>query len=89
MNATKITGRSIEAGMTIQVCIHISADGIIRSSLGKQENGEVLKIERVEYVGGGYMSNARKVNLSNIVLHTNIGQVQISGRQKVNLLASA
>ena len=89
MNATKITGRNIEAGMTIQVCIYTSADGVIHSSLGKQENGEVLKVERVEYVGGGYMSNARKVNLSNIVVHTNIGQVHISGRQKVNLLASA
>jgi hypothetical protein len=29
----------------------------------------------------------RKVNVSEIVLHTNVGQVHISGRQKVNLLA--
>jgi hypothetical protein len=87
MNTTKITGRSIEAGMTIQVCIHTSKDGVIWSTLGKQELGEVLNVERVEYIGGTYRGSMRKVNVSEIVLHTNVGQVHISGRQKVNLLA--
>jgi hypothetical protein len=87
MNTTKITGRHIEAGMTIQVCIHTSTDGTVWASLGKQEKGEVLNVERVEYVGGTYRGSMRKVNVSEIVLHTNVGQVHISGRQKVNLLA--
>ena len=89
MKAQKITGRNIEAGMTIQVCIHTITDGTIHSSLGKQEKGEVLKVDRVEYVGGGYINNSRKVNLSNIILHTQIGQVHISGRQKVTLIPAA
>ena len=88
MSTTKITGRKIEAGMTIQVCIHTGAYGLMYSTLGKQESGQVLSVERVEYVGGVYNGNTRKVNLSTIILHTQIGQVRVSGRQKVNLIAN-
>ncbi len=86
MTTTKITGRQITKGMTVRFCSHVSSDGVRRSALGNTEMGDIMLVQDVQYVGSGYASNGRKVNLSVIVLHTNIGIIEISGRQKVDLI---